>query len=124
MAKTVLLVEDDVLLSRMYQDGFEDEGLSVILAFNGQEALDILNRGQKPDVILLDLLMPVMDGLTALSEMSKKKLIKNIPVIVLTNVENHTEEIDKAKNMGAKDYIVKRLVHPRDVVKKVLEFLQ
>jgi len=118
--KTILLVEDDPLIIRVYQKRLIDEGYKVIAAFNGEEAVAQLTR-EKPDLILLDLMMPKMNGVEALKAFKKNEETKNIPVIILTNLEDRGEELEKAKKLGAVDYLVKSEIKLSDLSKKVRE---
>jgi two-component system, chemotaxis family, sensor kinase CheA len=115
--KTILVAEDDKFYANVYKRKLEMEGFKVVLAENGEIALK-LARGQTPDLILLDLIMPVMDGFTALSELKKDDKLKNVRVIVLSNL-GQDEDVAKAKGLGASDYIVKSNLSINDLVNKI-----
>lgn len=123
MAKkpSLLIVEDDPLLVRMYQDKFIQEGHKVEVASNGEEGLAKI-REARPDVILLDIMMPKMNGYTMLSRLKADPEIKNIPVIMLTNLSGEELAL-KGLEMGAVGYIVKGDFPPEVVVKKVKEVI-
>lgn len=121
MAK-ILLVDDDPLLVRMYQTKFELDGNVVEYASNGEECLTKA-KSFGPDLILLDIMMPVMDGLTALSKLKKDSSTKNIPVIMLTNVSVSDTDTAKGLEIGAVAYLVKASYTPKEVVQKVKEIL-
>ncbi|MDP3697520.1 MAG: response regulator [Candidatus Taylorbacteria bacterium] len=106
LKKTILLVDDDPLINRMYQVKLSEDGYNVEIAANGEEAL-IKARKHKPDLILLDLMMPKMNGIEALKELKKDETTKNIKIIILTNLEDKEGNLEKAKEMGALDYLIK-----------------
>lgn len=115
--KTILLVEDDEMLHTMYTQKFTKEGYTVLSAYNGQEGLDLAEKNV-PDVILLDIIMPKMDGFVALKKIKKNPTLANIPVILLTNL-GQEEDIRKGKELGATDYFIKANHTPQEVVEKV-----
>lgn len=116
-AKTILLVEDDEMLHTMYTQKFTKEGYEVFSAYNGQEGLDLAQKNH-PDVILLDIIMPKMDGFVALKKLKKDEGTANIPVILLTNL-GQDEDIRRGKELGATDYFIKANHTPQEVVEKV-----
>ena len=120
MAK-VLIVEDDKFLSSAYRLKFTKAGYEVMLAMDGSEGINILSTFT-PDIILLDLVMPVKDGFTMLSEIKANEAYKNIPVIITSNL-SQKEDIDKAKGMGALDFIIKSDISLDDLVTKVQKIL-
>lgn len=122
MANKILLAEDDIQLVDMYKRKFELEGFDVHVAEDGQEAIDKLDAFT-PDLILLDIMMPKVDGLEVLRHIRQAPGLKDVLVIILTNLGNETtsEEIYK---LGATDYIVKAEMTPLEVVNKVKEILK
>ena len=110
----ILLVEDDPLIYRMYQKAFKLEGFETELAVNGQEGLDKLKEF-KPDIILLDIMMPVMNGVEMLTKLKTELKTKDIPVVVLTNVSDAgvTHEVF---TKGASMIIVKSETEPDQVI--------
>ena len=84
MAK-VLLVEDDEILHNMYKKKFEYEGFEVVSAFDGSEGVKKAET-EKPDVILMDIIMPKMDGFVAVKKIKKNSAISNVPIVMLTNL--------------------------------------
>lgn len=116
-----MLVEDHPVLSRMYSQKFELEGFDVYLAKDGEEALSII-FGKGADIILLDVLIPKIDGLTLLERLRNDPVRKDIPVIVLTNVVKKNER-DRALNLGAKEYLVKAMQTPEQVVNSVKKYI-
>jgi two-component system alkaline phosphatase synthesis response regulator PhoP len=121
MDKKILLIEDDEQIRSMYQVAFEAQGFSCQTAGDGAKGLEMV-KNDKPDLILLDIMMPNVDGMTVLSDLKKDPELSMIPVIMLSNLSIQ-EGIDKAMALGAKDYINKSLVKPREVVEKVKAIL-
>lgn len=117
----IAIIEDDQVISQMYRMKFEADGFEVQLAENGQQGVDLVKEF-KPDIILLDLQMPNMNGSEALSQIRGHDWGKNIPVIILTNLGE--EEAPKAlRALGIHSYIVKADLTPRQVVGRVKEAL-
>jgi DNA-binding response OmpR family regulator len=119
--KKVLIVEDDVFLSNIYNKKFSNEGFEVFTASDGKKAVIIIKQ-KKPDIILLDIMIPQMDGFEVLEEIKQDPEVKDIPVILLTNI-NEQDGIKKGYDLGAKDYIIKTFFTPSEVVGKVKKFL-
>ena len=103
--KTVLLVEDDEILLRALYLLFHEGDYTIASASDGEEALKMTER-LKPNIVLLDLLMPKMNGFDYLQAMKGNTTIKDIPVIVLSNLGDK-DDIEKAKKLGAEDYFIK-----------------
>jgi len=120
--KTVLIVEDDPFLSDMYSTKFTTSGYEVELAQDGKQCLDMLTEGLRPAIVLLDVVLPKMDGIELLSTLKSNEELKFIPVVLLTNLG---QESDMARGLeaGAADYLVKAHFTPSEVVKKVEEVL-
>ena len=117
----ILIVEDEEFLVRALKDNLESEGYSVDTAVDGGEALERIKKS-KPNIILLDLLMPKKDGFYVLAEVKKNPEWKLIPIIVLSNLGGD-ENIKKALEMGADDYFVKSQHPIEEVVEKVKGYL-
>ncbi|QQS39466.1 response regulator [Candidatus Woesebacteria bacterium] len=117
----ILVVEDDKSLLKAYEFTLSSKGFEVRLAENGQVALDIL-ASYIPDIIILDLVMPIMDGFTLLVKIKENADLKNIPVLVVTNLAQ-SEDILKAMKMGASDYLIKTDFSTRDLVEKIGEYV-
>lgn len=115
--KKVLVVEDDKFLANAYKLKLTKSGYEVSVSSDGQEALDFMAESV-PDIVLLDLIMPNMDGFATLSEMNNVEKLKNVPVVVASNL-GQKEDIDRAKELGAKDFIIKSNVSIEDIVDKV-----
>ena len=123
MAK-IMLVEDDQILVEMYQAKFELEGHDIVVATNGQECLDLLGD-YDPDIILLDILMPKLNGFHVLKEIKKNPSQRNIPVILLTNLGEAEVDMNQelARALGVNDYLIKSHHTPDEVVVKVMKAL-
>lgn len=116
-AKIILIVEDESSLLLVLHDRLLSEGFQILKAKNGQEALALALK-EHPDLILLDLLMPVMDGITMLRKLREDAWGKNANVIVLTNLGGD-EKLVEAKTLGVTDYLVKADWKIEDVVQKI-----
>ncbi len=114
---TVLIVEDDSFLRKLLVEKLKREGFSIKEAASGKEALESVSR-EIPMVVLLDLVMPGADGFQVLQELRKEERTKNIPVIVLSNL-GEQENIDRAKSLGADDYMVKAHFILDEIVERV-----
>jgi two-component system alkaline phosphatase synthesis response regulator PhoP len=114
----ILIVEDDSILQNMYKVKFIVEGFEVHTADNGKDALERAHIG-KPDIVLLDILMPRLNGLEALAEIRRDPAIKDVPVVMLTNLSN-IDKMEQAINLGAAGYLVKSATTPQ----QVLEFVK
>jgi DNA-binding response OmpR family regulator len=121
MAK-ILLIDDDKLMVKMYQGKFEDDGYSVAIAVDGESGFDRALEF-KPDLILLDIMMPKVNGLEMLKKLKSNDKTKKIPVILLTNVGGSDEDIKRGLGLGAVAYMVKAHYDAKDVVAKVKEIL-
>ena len=114
-----MIVEDDVFVMDIYQTKLKKEGFNVIAAANGLEAMKELEEKKNiPDLILLDIVMPYMNGMEVLEKISKNYSLKDIPVILLTNL-SQKEDVDKGMELGAKDYLIKSHFTPAEVIKKI-----
>lgn len=123
MPNKILLVEDDPMVVRMYQRKLEMEGFKISLAFNGEEGLTALKK-EKPDFILLDIMMPKMNGIEMLKMMKKDRETKDIPVVILTNLGDKPEDVQKCKELGAEDYWVKANVSLKELVERIKKILE
>jgi len=119
----VLLVDDDAFLLDMYALKFKEEDFSVEISSGAADALDKICGGAIYDIILLDIIMPTMDGFDFLDSVKKEKLIPETKIIVLSNL-GQSEDIDRALALGATDYVVKAYFTPTEIVKKVKTLLK
>lgn len=121
MAK-ILIIDDDPFILDIYALKFKERGFEVDFAQNGKDGLKKATE-QKPEVILLDVVMPGMDGFEVLRELKKDQNTRSIKVVVLTNI-GQKEEVERGKALGADDYIIKAHFAPSEVVEKVNSVLQ
>jgi DNA-binding response OmpR family regulator len=115
--KVVLLVDDDITLREMYNERLAAEGYEIVQASNGEEAL-LKAHEIKPDIILLDVMMPKVNGFTALAQLKQSEDTKNIPVIILTALIQDVDRL-QGKKLGAADYIIKSETMPGEVITKI-----
>jgi len=117
----ILLVEDDSFLASVYATKFELEGFSVFHAPDGEAGLEMAAKMQ-PSIILLDILMPKMDGFEMLHRLKMDPKLVNIPVVMLTNL-GQKEDVERCLKEGAVDYLIKAHFVPGEAVKKVMKVL-
>ncbi|MBI3335829.1 MAG: response regulator [Candidatus Portnoybacteria bacterium] len=120
--KKILLIEDDSFISQMYSLKFKQTPYDFLVARDGKEGLQMVKE-QKPDLILLDIILPEIDGFTLLAEIKKDPELASIPLLLLTNL-GQQENIQKGMALGANDYIIKAHYTPQEVVEKVEAFLK
>ena len=121
--KKIFIIDDDQFLVNMYSLKFGKSGYEVASAGGAAEALNKMRDGYMPDVVLLDIVMPVMDGLELLRVIRKENLSSMTTFIVLSN-QGHTADIAKAKELGVAGYIVKASTIPSEVVKQVNDIFE
>ena len=117
----VFIIEDDAYISDMYKIKLESENFEVDIANDGIEGMKKLEK-EVPDIILLDIVMPKIDGFSVLKMIKKNEALKNLPVILLTNL-SQKENIERGFELGATSYIIKAHFTPSEVVDKVKEAL-
>lgn len=113
----ILLIEDEEMLANMYEVKFKNEGYDLVKAADGAMGLEMAKTMQ-PNFILLDIIMPKMDGFSVLKSLKEDPSTKNIPVMLLTNL-GQDEDVQKGKQLGAVGYLVKANVTPSEVVASV-----
>lgn len=118
----ILIVEDDAAINSMYQTKLKQEGYVPLTALDGASGLEMAKK-EKPDMILLDVILPQIDGFSILEELKKGKETAKIPVIMLTNLST-TEDREKASKLGATDYIVKASLTPTEVGNVIKKYLK
>ena len=118
----ILIIEDDEFLIRMYATKLEMEGYQVLVASNGEKGLRIAIK-EKPDLILLDLLLPKKSGVEVLNDLRVDEKTKGIPVIVLTNL-SQKKDIDQCYDLGISDYLIKAHFVPSEVIVKINRLLE
>jgi CheY-like chemotaxis protein len=114
----ILIVDDDKFLLDMYSLKFSKGGYDVSVVFNGEEAISKIKEGYVPDVILSDIIMPVMDGIKFLKILREEKLVPKATVVVLSN-QGQNEDIELAKKFDIDGYIIKALTIPSEVLEQV-----
>ena len=120
--KKILIIEDEEMLSGMYRVKFENEGFEVATALNGADGIDAALK-EKPDMILLDIIMPKIDGFAVLKKLKSNDTTKNVPVILLTNL-GQDEDVTRGKELGSVGYLIKANNTPAEVVEKVRGFIK
>jgi DNA-binding response OmpR family regulator len=121
--KQILIVDDDTFLLDMYAMRFTQSGFKVETAMNAEQTLEKLHGGLKPDVMLLDVVMPAVDGFELLEQINNEKLIEKTIKIYLSNL-GQEQDIARGKSLGAASYIVKANSTPSEVVAHVLEVMK
>lgn len=120
MAK-ILIIEDDPLMSRMYQKIFTFEGYEVDVAENGEDGLVKVKNGN-PNLVLLDIMMPKMNGFEVLEKLKSDPATKKLPIVILTNLAGQ-KDAETAMSKGAVKYIVKSEYEPKQIANMVKEVL-
>jgi two-component system response regulator MtrA len=115
---SILFVDDDKFLLDMYSVKFSNNGFDVHTLQNSEDALKLLRDGSEPDIILLDVVMPGMNGIDLLSTIRTEKLAKNSVIIMLTN-QGLTDDVAKAKQLDVDGYIIKATTIPSEVLAEV-----
>lgn len=115
----MLLIEDDLLMVRMYQRKFAKDGYDVQVGLDGTEGLEQIKGGFEPDIVLLDIMMPRMNGFEFMEAVKKEPKWKNQPIILLTNLSDTEENIQQGLKLGARGYIVKSETPVEEVVRIV-----
>jgi len=117
MAKKILIVEDDKFLRELISQKLLKEGYDISEAVDGEKGLKAV-KDEKPDLVLLDLILPGIDGFEVLSEVKEDALLSKIPVIILSNL-GQKDDIERALKIGATDYLIKAHFTPAEIVSKV-----
>jgi len=110
------------MLHGMYTQKFKNQGYEVVSAYDGADGVKMAET-EKPDVVLLDVIMPKMDGFVALKKIRKNPVTEKVPVILLTNL-GQEEDVRKGRELGANDYFIKANHTPQEVVDKVKALLK
>lgn len=119
MAKKVLIVEDEKILLDLLEKKLIKEGYEVFTAQDGEKGLKLI-REKKPDLILLDIIMPKIGGFEVMEIMAKEPELKKIPIIIISN-SGQPVEIERAQKLGAKDWLIKTEFDPQEVIEKVIK---
>lgn len=120
--KKILIIEDEKILAEMYQDKFTQAGFKVLLAFDSKEGLE-LTKKEKPDLIILDILLPRENGVIFLEWLKKDPEISSIPVVVFSNYDDPETKKETAK-YGVLGYLIKANYTPKEIVEKIKSYLK
>lgn len=119
----IIIVDDDDFLVKMYSNKFTSEGVDVLSYKSGEDLISKLSEGEKVDLILLDRVLPVLDGLGILKKIREAKLCPNTPIVMLTN-QSDPEGVREAKSLGVVDYFVKSSFTPSELVENVMGIIK
>ncbi len=122
MSKKILLVEDESALQKSLGDTLREDGFEVISALDGETG-ERLAKSEKPDLIILDLILPQKNGLEVFQSLKNDELTRKIPVVVLTNLER-IEHVEKALEMGAKTYLIKANYTLKEILVKIKNVIE
>ena len=117
MAKKILIIEDEKILRELLEKKLKEKNYDVITASDGEEGFLKL-KNEKPDLILLDIIMPKMSGFEVLEKKQKDVKVSKVPVIIVSN-SGQPVEISRAIELGVKDYLIKTEFDPQEVIQKV-----
>lgn len=117
----VLVVEDDKFLRELINRKLQSENFETVLAVDGEVALVLIEK-EMPDIVLLDLILPGINGFEVLAKIKESEKTKNIPVVILSNL-GQKDDIDKGMNLGATDYLVKAHFTPSEIIEKTNQIL-
>lgn len=120
--KKIIIAEDEPVLIEMYKLYFERAGYEVLKAGNGRECIDFVKK-EKPNIILLDILMPKLDGWEVLKQLKADPETKQVPILVFSNL-GQTQEIQKGLDLGADDYVIKSNMTPKELLEKVEKMIK
>jgi len=116
-AKKVLIIEDELILLDLLTKKLSREGYEVKTAQNGKEGMLMMEK-EVPDLVLTDIIMPEKDGFAVIAEMKQNELLKNVPIIIISN-SGQPVDLDKARGLGVFDWLVKTEFDPQEVIEKV-----
>ena len=119
---SVLIIEDDSYISDMYRIKLESEDFEVIITGDGMAGIKVLEK-RRPDIVLLDVVMPKIDGFNVLKIIKKNPELKEIPIVLLTNL-SQKENVEKGFELGADSYIIKAHFTPSEVIEKIKDILK
>ncbi len=119
--KKVLVAEDDVFLSQLLSTRLEKAGISVLKAFDGEEALNLIKK-ERPDLILLDIILPKKSGFEVAEEVASNPMLRIIPIIITSNL-GQDSDVERGMALGVVEYLVKAKVNIDDLIAKVQIYL-
>jgi len=117
MPKNILIIEDDRFLRELIAKKLIKEDFNISEAIDGEEGIKKI-KGEKPDLVLLDLILPGIDGFEVLSKMREDSSITRIPVIILSNL-GQREDVERGLKLGAVDYLIKAHFTPGEIIEKI-----
>lgn len=120
-AKKILILEDEEIILDLLSDKLLGQGYEVKTARNGKEGMLMMEK-EIPDLVLTDVVMPEKNGFDVISEMKQNELLKNVPIIIISN-SGQPVEIDKAKELGVSDWVIKTEFDPQEIIQKVKQVL-
>jgi len=118
----ILIVEDDSAIALMYKIKLEQDGFMVIIAENGVDGMKKAIT-ERPDLIMLDVMLPQLDGFAVLSELRVENTVKDTPIVLLTNLSTEEDRV-KGEKLGASDYLIKANLTPMQVSEKIKKYFQ
>ena len=121
MSKKILIIEDDKFLRELIVKKLVKEGYEISEAVDGEEGIKKVKE-EKPDLVLLDLILPGIDGFEVLAQMKEDRNVTKIPAIILSNL-GQKEDIEKGLKLGAVDYLVKAHFTPGEIIEKIKKIL-
>jgi len=122
MAKKILVVEDDKFLRELITQKLLKEGYDISEAVDGEKGIESVQK-EKPDLVLLDLILPGIDGFEVLSRVKSDPILAKIPVIILSNL-GQKDDIERGLKIGAADYLIKAHFTPAEIIEKVNKILK
>jgi len=122
MPKKIVIIEDDKFLRELISKKLSDAGYEVLEAIDGEEGIKRVKES-KPDLVLLDLILPGIDGFEVLSQIKQDPLFSDLPVIILSNL-GQKEDVEKGLKLGAVDFLVKAHFTPGEIIEKIKKILQ
>ncbi len=120
--KKILIIEDDQMISSMYRTKLKQENFIVLTATNGAQGLE-LALNEKPDLVMLDIIMPQLDGFSVLRQLRGNEGTKNTPIIMLTNLGTD-EDKEKGQKLGATDYLIKTNLTPAQISEIIKKYIK
>jgi len=122
MAKKILIIEDDEFLRELIGQKLTREGYIIVEAEDGERGIEAVKK-EKPDLVLLDLILPGVDGFEVLSQIKKDPSTAQVPVLILSNL-GQKDDIERGLKLGAVDYLIKAQFTPGEIVKKIAKVLK
>ncbi|MCX6759901.1 MAG: response regulator [Candidatus Nealsonbacteria bacterium] len=122
MAKKILVIEDDKFLRELISQKLMKEGYDIFEAIDGEKGIEAI-KSEKPDLVLLDLILPEVDGFGVLAKVKEDPALAQIPIIILSNL-GQKDDIEKGLKLGAVDYLIKAHFTPNEIVEKIKTVLK